>query len=56
MMVMKVAESSKMSVHGVISQKTQLLIVTAVGIQNLTILSAFGNRMLTNALTAKNEE
>jgi len=56
MMVMKAAESCKMSVHGVIFQNTPLFIVTAVRTQNLTILSAFENRLLTNTLTAKTEE
>jgi hypothetical protein len=56
MTVMKAAEFGKMSVHGIIFQKTPLFIVTAVKKQNITILSAYENRVLTNTLTAKNEE
>jgi hypothetical protein len=55
MIVMKAAESCKMSVHGVIFQKIPFFIVTAVRTQNLTILSVFENRVLTNTLTAKTE-
>ena len=56
MMMMKAAESCKMSVHGVIFQKTPFFIVTAARTQNLTILSVFENRVLTSTLTAKTEE
>jgi len=56
MKVMKAAESFKMSVHGVIFQKTPLFIATAVKTQNLTILSPYENRVLANTLTAKSEE
>jgi len=56
MIVIKAAESCKMSVHGFIFQKTPLFILTAARTQTLTILSAFEKRVLTNTLTTKTEE
>jgi hypothetical protein len=55
MMVMKAADSCKISVHSVTFQKIPFFIVTAVRTQNLTLLSVFENRVLTNALTANTE-